>query len=364
MKNSQKAYKNSEPSDYSTKQWKVKVEAGKYVFSDDKSLAITSWNLSMENLCHRPAKSVIGIKLDRVFPLLLDEILPVFGDGKEKRIKSFRNNCFMGTNLCADILIVPEKKKKDGIEAVSIFFDNIKGECPLSKELVNSEKMVAIGKIASSLAHGVRNPLNAIKGAVVYLREKYGHESTLLEFSTIINEEIDKLDDFISNFLSTAKEKTNFIPVNLNDILKAILVMIQPRAEVQDIKISHNLSVLPLIIGDSFQIEQALFNLINNALEAMPDGGAIDIKTSLKWENNIDYLVIEISDTGKGIPDKKLRKLGELSSGTQKHDKGFGIFLSREVIKAHNGKLLCESVRNRGTIFKVFLPVEKSERPV
>ena len=92
MKNSQKAYKNSGHSDYSTKQGKVRVEAGEYVFSVDKSLAIISWNLSMERLCHRPAKSVIGIKLDRVFPLLHDEILPVFGDGKEKRIKSFRMN--------------------------------------------------------------------------------------------------------------------------------------------------------------------------------------------------------------------------------------------------------------------------------
>jgi two-component system nitrogen regulation sensor histidine kinase GlnL len=364
MKNLQKAYKKPGPSDYSAKQRKEKNEAWKYVFIVDKSLAITSWNVSMEKLSHIPAKNIIGNKVDRVFPLLHDEILLVFGGGKEKKIKQFRNNCFMGTNLCADIRIVPEKKKKEQVVSVSVFFDNIKGECPLNKELVTSEKMVAIGKIASSLAHGIRNPLNAIKGAVVYLREKYGHESTLLEFSTIINEEIDKLDDFISNFLSTAKEKTHFHPVNLNDILKAILVMIQPRAEVQDIKISHNLSVLPLITGDSFQIEQALFNLINNALEAMPDGGAIDIKTSLKWEKDIDYVVIEISDTGKGIPDKKLRKLGELSSGAEDHDKGFGVFLSREVIKAHNGRLLYESVRNRGTIFKVFLPVEKSERSV
>ncbi|MEN8264144.1 MAG: HAMP domain-containing sensor histidine kinase, partial [Nitrospirota bacterium] len=71
---------------------------------------------------------------------------------------------------------------------------------------------------------------------------------------------------------------------------------------------------------------------------------------------------IEISDTGKGIPNKKLQKLGELSSKTKKDDKGFGIFLSREVIKAHDGRLLCESVRNRGTVFRVFLPVENSER--
>ena len=362
MKNLQRAYKNRNPEDRLPKSEKIRIEAGKYIFTVDKTLTIRSWNSDMEELCHRTALSVLGTKVDRYFPLLHDEILSVFAECKKRNIKNFRNNCFMGTNLCSDIQIIPDKKNKGEVTEVSVVFNNIKGECPLNRELVNSEKMVAIGKIASSLAHGVRNPLNAIKGAVVYLREKYGHESTLLEFSTIINEEIDKLDDFISNFLSTAKEKSDFVPVNLNDILKAILVMIQPRTEVQGIEVSLNLAVLPLITGDSFQIEQALFNLINNALEAMPDGGIVDIKTSLKWENNIDYVVIEISDTGKGIPDKKLQKLGELSSKTKKDDKGFGIFLSREVIKAHDGRLLCESVRNRGTVFRVFLPVENSER--
>ncbi len=133
--------------------------------------------------------------------------------------------------------------------------------------------------------------------------------------------------------------------------------MSKPRADVQGVKISHSFSVLPFVAADPFQIEQALFNIINNALEAMPDGGKINIKTSLKWENDNDYVIIEISDTGKGIPEKELLKLGELSDNPRRNDKGFGIFLSREIIKSHNGKLLWESVIDRGTTFKIFLPV-------
>jgi signal transduction histidine kinase len=100
-----------------------------------------------------------------------------------------------------------------------------------------------------------------------------------------------------------------------------------------------------------------LFNIINNALEAMPDGGVLEIKTSVKWESNDDYGVIEISDTGKGIPETNLNSLGRLSNDSARMDKGFGIFLSREIIKAHNGKLLWESVRNRGTTFRILLPL-------
>ncbi len=314
----------------------------------------------MEKLTHRTADDVIGNKINKVLPVLYDKIAPVFLDGKKRRIKYFKNICFMGSDLSADIQIIPAKNKKGEVIEATVVLNNISGECPLAKKLIDSERMVAIGKVASSLAHGVRNPLNAIKGAVVYLREKYGHEKTLLEFSTIINDEINKLDSFISNFLSAAKGEINIIPASINEILKSIITMSKPRAEVQGVKISHSFSVLPFVAADPFQIEQALFNIINNALEAMPNGGKINIKTSQKWENDNDYVIIEISDTGKGIPEKELRKLGELSDNPRRNDKGFGIFLSREIIKSHNGKLLWESVMDRGTTFKIFLPVRQS----
>jgi two-component system nitrogen regulation sensor histidine kinase GlnL len=334
------------------------MKRDKCIFNVDKTFIIKTWNSNMERLCHKPAQSVIGSKVKEVFPLLHDKIALVLNDGRKRQIKNFRNTCFMGTNLSADVEINPVKDKKGKVIEVSIILDNISGECPLDKKLTDSERMIAIGKIASTLAHGVRNPLNAIKGAVVYLREKYGHEQTLLEFSKIINDEISRLDNFISNFLSAAKGQTKFIPVNLNDILKAILIMIKPRTEVQNIKVLHNFSVLPLITADPFQIEQALFNIINNAIEAMPKGGLIEIKTSLTHENNIDYGVVEISDTGKGIPKKELCRLGELSGNPKREDKGFGIFLSREIIKSHNGKLFWESIKDRGTTFKIYLPVK------
>jgi two-component system nitrogen regulation sensor histidine kinase GlnL len=133
--------------------------------------------------------------------------------------------------------------------------------------------------------------------------------------------------------------------------------MIKPRAEIQGVRISHNFSVLPVMNADPFQIEHALFNIINNAFEAMPDGGTLNIKTSLKWENNIDYIVAEISDTGKGIPEEEMR---ELSDNPERNDKGFGIFLSREVVRSHKGKLFWESARDRGTTFKILLPVENN----
>lgn len=235
------------------------------------------------------------------------------------------------------------------------------GNCPLEQKLAEAQKMVAIGKMASNLAHGVRNPLNAIKGAVVYLREKFGHEATLLEFSTIINEEIDKLDAFISNFLSASRGKLAFTPVNVNSILKSIMAMIRPRSDVQDIRIREEYAEVPLIAADSFQLEQAMFNIVNNAMEAMPEGGMLSVASHVKWENGKDCVLVEIADTGRGIPDQAMKRLGKLAADGKGNDRGFGIFLSREVIRSHNGTLLWESAKDSGTVFKILLPVQQGE---
>lgn len=328
-------------------------------FTVDSAFTVKTWGLEMEKLSHRQARSVIGVKMDKIFPGLYEKAALVAADGKKRLIKNFMSTCFLGTDLSADIQLDPVKDKNGTVKEVSVVLSNISGGCPLNKMMSDSEKMIAIGKIASTLAHGIRNPLNAIKGAVVYLTEKYGQETTLLEFSKIINDEISRLDSFISNFLSAAKGETKFITTDLNCILKEILVMIKPRAKLQNIRTSFNFSVLPSVMADPLQTEQAFFNIINNAVEAMPDGGVIDIRTSLSSENGVTYAEVEISDTGKGIAEKDLHRLGELSSDFERNHKGFGIFLSREVIRSHGGKLFWESTRGKGTTFKILLPVKQ-----
>ncbi len=332
----------------------------KYSFSVDNKLIIKSWNSEMERLCHNLEDNVIGKKLNKVFFMLYDEIALSLKDGRERNVRNLTNRCFTGTGLSADAQIVPVKNKQNKVTKIIVTLHNVSGECPLAQKFFDSESMIAIGKVASSIAHGVRNPLNAIKGSVSYLIEKYGNEPTLFEFSQIINEEINKLDQFVSNFLSNAKGHTDYLSVNINDTLKSIIKMIKPRAKMQGVKILHSFSSVPLISLDLFQMEQALLNITNNAFEAMPEGGSINIKTSQARETDKSYVVIEISDTGKGIPTEEMDNLGNVLYNKVKKERGFGMFLSREVIKSHNGKLIWESLSGKGTTFRIFLPITKS----
>jgi two-component system nitrogen regulation sensor histidine kinase GlnL len=335
----------------------------KYIFIVDTNLSIESWSRKMERLCYKSEDNVIGEKLNKVFPWLNDEIALVLNDGRERNVRNLENECFMGTDLSADAQIVPVKNEQNRVTKVIVSLDNVSGECPLAKKLDDSERLISMGKVASSIAHGVRNPLNAIKGSIAYLTEKYGKEPTFLEFSEIINEEINKLDKFVSNFLSNAKGCTDYQSVNINDTLESIIKMVQPRAKMQGVEILQSFSTVPLLSIDQFQIEQALLNITNNTFEAMPAGGSIQIRTSQAWEKDKSFVVIEIADTGKGIPATELDTLGEIINTKANKERGFGIFLSREVIKSHNGKLMWESVPGKGTTFRIFLPVTNDEQP-
>jgi len=334
----------------------------KYIFIVDNTLSIESWSRKMERLCYKSEDNVIGEKLSKVFPWLNDEIALVLNDGRERNVRNLENECFMGTDLSADAQIVPVKNEQNRVTKVIVSLDNVSGECPLAKKLADSERLISMGKVASSIAHGVRNPLNAIKGSVAYLTEKYGNEPTFLEFSEIINEEINKLDQFVSNFLSNTKGRTDYQSVNINDTLESIIKMVQPRAKMQGVEILQSFSSVPLLTLDKFQIEQALLNITNNTFEAMPEGGSIQIRTSQAWEKDKSFVVIEIADTGKGIPATELDTLGEVLNNKVNKERGFGIFLSREVIKSHNGKLMWESVPGTGTTFRIFLPVTNDEQ--
>jgi len=334
----------------------------KAAFIIDNNLDVSSWSPEMEEISYRMSDSVVGKNIHAVFPQLKDSVAAVLNEGKRVPVSKVQNGCCWGMGFSADIVCKPVKNKAGDVTSVSVEFSKLKGGCPLAQKLSDYEKMIEIGKVASSLAHGVRNPLNAIKGAVVYLEDKFGHESTLLEFSTIITEEINKLDNFISNFLGAARGEMKFFPVNINDLIGSILRVIKLRAEVQKVTISTNLSALPLVPANLFQLEQAIFNIINNAFEALPEGGIIEIKTGTKWENDMDYVVIEIADNGKGIPNGKLTSLGKLSGNSRSDDRGFGIFLSREIIKSHRGRLQWESLRDQGTTFRIYLPADNDEQ--
>jgi two-component system, NtrC family, nitrogen regulation sensor histidine kinase GlnL len=332
------------------------VKKHSYSFSTDNKLRIKTWDWNIAELTQKSAASVKGMKYYEVFPRIfvdkVDGLQLCLKNRNELLLKEYCFPCHRG-HFYADILIRALEGDDSKSALVEVTISPLSG-CPIEKKLQEVQPFIDIGKTASRLAHGVRNPLNAIKGSVVYLKEKYATEPTLIEFAKIMEEEISRLDDFISKFLSRSIEDTGTASVNINTLLKKINVFTALQAHAANVEAIYEYGDIPEIRVNSFQIEQAILNVMNNSIEAMYAGGRLTVRTRLEKHLSRDFIVIGISDTGAGISERrtKAREIGAAEAG-----RGFGLFIAREVLKSYGGYLEIKSEKGKGTDVMLYLPI-------
>ncbi len=225
------------------------------------------------------------------------------------------------------------------------------------KILQRTERLNSIGKLAAGVAHEIRNPLNAIGMTIQRLQHEYLPESKenkheFIHFTTIIREEVKRVDKIIGNFLNFAREpKRELQQVDLSSILDNMLLIFAAEAEKQKVKIYTEYTHSPLHCWcDKNQIKQALINIIRNAIQAMPDGGEIFVKVSQRRDN----ILISVKDTGVGIADTA--KIFEIYYTSKEGGVGVGLPICQKIIEDHGGKIEVNSKVGEGTEFLILLP--------
>jgi two-component system nitrogen regulation sensor histidine kinase GlnL len=329
-----------------------------YIFSTDKELRITSWSEDLVKLTGKDAAQIRGKKYFEVLPSIISDgkeaLSKVLEENKTLVLKSYIVGCMLG-QMSTDIRIGPVRTAGT-VKAVKVTLTDL-SPCPVALSFRNSQRFIDIGKNASTLAHGVRNPLNAIKGAVVYLSEKYAGEPALVEFAKIIDEEITRLDNFISKFLSTSISDAGFALTDINELMKKLQAFTSLQAHVRNIKPVYEYGDLPLVMVNAFQIEQAVLSVLNNAMDAMSSGGRLKVRTQSATHSG-DFVTIEISDTGPGMT-------GGVPGAPPTHShakgKGFGLVITREVLQYHGGHLEILSDKGKGTTVRLCLPTIKKK---
>jgi PAS domain S-box-containing protein len=234
---------------------------------------------------------------------------------------------------------------------------DITHEKKLEKELREKENLALIGEVVSSIAHNLSNPLNIISGNADYLLldkkdgdEGYEELKVIIEETTRITKSIRQLLNFSKPVTLTREH------LNLNDILKDILGKVEFMAGGKDIIFKDSLAkTLTEISADKELIRDVFLNIINNAIQALSSKGTITVKTS----QADGYVITEISDTGLGISKENLEKIFKPFFSTKGYGKGTGLGLSfaDRVIREHQGYIEVTSKPNKGTTFKIFLPV-------
>lgn len=221
------------------------------------------------------------------------------------------------------------------------------------------EKSAFLEEMARGLAHEIRNPLGSIKGAAQYLKSESGSPETeqLLE---VIAEEVDRLERVVSRFLSFANPYTvNLVPRDINTLVERALELIRRDKLPKDISIETNLSQdLPPVEIDEEKFMQVVFNLVLNALEAMPDGGTLTLSSSLLEDERMRAVKLTVEDTGVGIRKEHMKQLFKPFFTTKKEGTGLGLAICRKIVGEHGGYIRVSSQSGKGTRFHVVLPVE------
>ena len=249
-------------------------------------------------------------------------------------------------------------------------------------QLIQAAKLEAIGRLASGVAHEVRNPLGTILQAVDYLEGKI--PSGQKEILQMIKNNIKRADNIIRTLIDFSKAtQLNLSAEDINPVLEASLVLIQHRTRLENIELIKELEEgLPKVLIDRIRIEQVFVNILINAVEAMPQGGKLRIRTYKKQlsktgfrigrrKNDGDYfepretiVVAEIEDRGAGISEDNLKEIFEPFFTTKGPDRGTGLGLSvtKNIIDLHKGLIDVKSKVGEGTKVIISLKVAKEGR--
>ncbi|PLR98406.1 PAS domain S-box protein [Bacillus sp. T33-2] len=240
---------------------------------------------------------------------------------------------------------------------LTIFTSDISERKKTYELLRRSDKLSVIGQLAAAVAHEIRNPLTSIKGFIQLFQNRIKKEYIDLMLS-----ELQRVDGIVTEFLSLAKPQVNaFNDHDIETIISKTLSILESQAIYNKIDILSSVEhAIPAIFCDEHKIKQVLINILKNAIEAMPDGGKIEISTKIHDDSHV---LIEIKDEGCGIPEEKIPLLGEPFYSSKEKGTGLGLMVCFKIIEEHNGKIEIESELGAGTTFSIFLPLAyKSQR--
>lgn len=228
----------------------------------------------------------------------------------------------------------------------------------LEQQLHRSEHLIALGRLATGVAHELRNPIGIIKTLVELMKQEYSQVSGINEFTAAIDEQVDRQNLVIQELLDFGRPTKGVIKeCSINEKIQGVLSFSAAMLRKQKIRVRLNLADnLPPLLADAEKLKQVFVNLIINAVEAMPSGGILEIAT----ECHDNTLIITFADTGIGINSEEITHIFDPFFTTKPQGTGLGLAISYQNIKLHNGSLEVNSTPQQGTTFTIKIPLEQT----
>jgi two-component system sensor histidine kinase HydH len=216
--------------------------------------------------------------------------------------------------------------------------------------------MALLGQMSAAMAHDIRNPLGIIRASAERLKKRYGGEGDAT--FDYIPEEVDRLDRVVSSYLSMGATRPGVsVPVDVAEVVCGVLKDVEHETVRSGIAVETELAGLPAVNANPVELRQVFLNLVLNAVQAQPQGGAIRIAGRC----DKDWLVVEVSDKGPGIRSEDMARVFEPFYTTKEKGSGLGLFSVKRIVEAHRGRVTIEAASGSGTTVKTWLPVEKGK---
>jgi two-component system NtrC family sensor kinase len=237
------------------------------------------------------------------------------------------------------------------------------------RQLGQSEKLAAVGQVAATMAHQIGTPLNSISGYIQLILQEGNLRLADRDRLQIIESQLDRLADSVKNLLSfTRQPKAQMRSLDVNSIIMELIHLGEPWFNSRGVELSSALSPnLPPVLGDPTYLQTLFLNLISNALDAMPHGGRLTIKTQEDYPSASSddgrWLKISIIDTGIGITEESKKRIFAPFFTTKKIGEGTGLGLAicEKIVREHFGRLEVESAVGKGSSFFVFIPMPQEK---
>jgi len=362
----------------------------------DKDLTVRTVNTAQAQMIRRPKKDILGKPLLSLFPdglapyegIPMEAILQKSLTGRSFEIRDYRitglqeSAIYLAMNI-SPILIdgkipgvlitstnVTKRVELEGalkLYTVELEDKVDKGTATakkLEQQVMHSEKLAALGRLAAGVAHEIGNPLTSISTFAQLLREMAQDEFTQNSLD-IINNHIQRITEIVRRMSTFSRaDALNIKSIQLNDVLNSTLDLMRLDKRMKNtIEIAVDLDrELPATMIDEGQLSQVFINIFLNALDAMPDGGKLTVATHRGPDDQgRDSIMIVFADTGTGIPELELAKIFDPFYTTKEVGKGtgLGLSLSYNIVKRFKGDIKVESEAGKGTAFTIIIPVEK-----
>ena len=293
------------------------------------------------------------------------EVLDYLVTLSEKNVREEKEFNFQLGSEVRTMLITHRIVETEEGDYLDINVRDITEEKRREARLRRSESLASMTTMAAGIAHEIKNPLAAMQIHIQLMHKAFQKKGVLNEedasrYLDVIEEEIERLNRIAVDFLFAVRPvNIDLKLISVDEILSGLCDFISPEIESHGIKLIWNVEkYLPKLMMDKNHINQALLNIIQNAIHAMSNGGTL----TLTVKNDGDYVLFSVEDTGCGIAEENLSKIFEPYFTTKETGTGLGLTNVYKIVKEHNGDISVESKVGVGTTFNIRLPVPTTER--